>query len=77
LVPEDHRPDERLSLQTRQVSGEFVWHDHKDTDEVFIVLDGEMTIHFQDGDVPVRRGEMFVIPKGLDKTSQGVNAAPC
>jgi mannose-6-phosphate isomerase-like protein (cupin superfamily) len=50
--------------------GEFVWHDHKDTDEAFIVLDGEMTIHFQDGDVLVRDGEMFVIPKGVEhKTS--------
>ena len=50
--------------------GEFVWHDHKDTDEVFIVLDGEMTIHFRDGNVSVKKGEMFVIPKGVEhKTS--------
>jgi mannose-6-phosphate isomerase-like protein (cupin superfamily) len=50
--------------------GEFVWHDHKDTDEVFIVLDGEMTIHFRDGNVSVKKGEMFVIPKGTEhKTS--------
>ena len=50
--------------------GEFVWHDHKHTDEVFIVLDGEMTIHFRDGDVPVKKGELFVIPKGVEhKTS--------
>jgi mannose-6-phosphate isomerase-like protein (cupin superfamily) len=46
--------------------GEFVWHDHKDTDEVFIVLDGEMTIHFRDGDASVKKGEMFVIPKGVE-----------
>jgi len=46
--------------------GEFVWHDHKDTDEVFIVLDGEMSIHFRDGDVSVKKGEMFVIPKGVE-----------
>jgi len=46
--------------------GEFVWHDHKDTDEVFIVLDGEMTIHFRDGDVSVKKGEMFVIQKGVE-----------
>jgi mannose-6-phosphate isomerase-like protein (cupin superfamily) len=46
--------------------GEFVWHDHKDTDEVFIVLDGEMVIHFRDGDVPVKKGEMLVIPKGVE-----------
>ena len=50
--------------------GEFVWHDHKDTDEVFIVLDGEMSIHFRDGDVFVKKGEMFVIPTGVEhKTS--------
>lgn len=50
--------------------GEFVWHDHADTDEVFIVLDGSMTIHFRDGDVAVGAGEMFVIPRGEEhKTS--------
>jgi mannose-6-phosphate isomerase-like protein (cupin superfamily) len=55
--------------------GEFVWHDHADTDEVFLVLDGAMTIHFRDGDVAVRAGEMFVIPKGeAHKTSA---AAEC
>jgi mannose-6-phosphate isomerase-like protein (cupin superfamily) len=46
--------------------GEFVWHDHADTDEVFIVLDGEMTVHFRDGRVRVRAGEMFVIPRGME-----------
>jgi mannose-6-phosphate isomerase-like protein (cupin superfamily) len=50
--------------------GEFVWHSHLDTDEVFIVLDGVMTIHFRDEDVSVAAGEMFVIPKGVEhKTS--------
>ena len=45
--------------------GEFVWHDHADTDEVFIVLDGEMSIRFKDGDVMLKKGEMFVVPKGV------------
>jgi mannose-6-phosphate isomerase-like protein (cupin superfamily) len=50
--------------------GEFVWHNHKDTDEAFIVLDGEMIVHFRDEDVPVRQGEMIVIPRGVPhKTS--------
>ena len=50
--------------------GEFVWHTHSDTDEVFIVLDGSMTIHFRHGDVMVGTGEMFAIPKGVEhKTS--------
>lgn len=44
--------------------GEFVWHEHKHTDEVFLVLEGEMEIAFHDGAVVVRAGEMFVIPKG-------------
>jgi mannose-6-phosphate isomerase-like protein (cupin superfamily) len=46
--------------------GEFVWDDHKDTDEVFIVLDGAMAIHFRDGSVSLKAGEMFVIPKGVE-----------
>jgi mannose-6-phosphate isomerase-like protein (cupin superfamily) len=49
-----------------KIQGEFVWHSHADTDEVFIVLDGEMTIHFRDGEVRLRAGEMFVVPKGQE-----------
>jgi mannose-6-phosphate isomerase-like protein (cupin superfamily) len=44
--------------------GEFVWHDHQDTDETFIVLEGSMVIDFQDGHVELKKGEMFVVPKG-------------
>ncbi|MFZ3044941.1 MAG: cupin domain-containing protein, partial [Desulfatirhabdiaceae bacterium] len=46
--------------------GEFVWHSHDDTDEVFIVLDGEMSIAFRDGSVELKTGEMFVVPKGFE-----------
>jgi len=46
--------------------GEFVWHSHIDTDEVFIVLDGEMSIQFRDGSVDLKSGEMFVVPKGAE-----------
>lgn len=46
--------------------GEFVWHSHADTDEVFIVLDGEMSIAFRDGSVDLKSGEMFVVPKGAE-----------
>jgi mannose-6-phosphate isomerase-like protein (cupin superfamily) len=49
-----------------KLQGEFVWHSHPDTDEVFIVVDGEMTLHFRDGDVGLRAGEMFVVPKGVE-----------
>ena len=46
--------------------GEFIWHSHYDTDEVFIVLDGEMTIEFRDGKVELKTGELFVVPKKVD-----------
>jgi mannose-6-phosphate isomerase-like protein (cupin superfamily) len=45
--------------------GDFVWHSHTDTDEVFIVLEGEMEIAFRDGAV-VGAGEMYVVPKGRE-----------
>ena len=46
--------------------GDFVWHSHDDTDEVFIALDGEMSIEFRDGIVDLKAGEMFVVPKGVE-----------
>lgn len=49
-----------------RLQGDFVWHDHKDTDEAFIVLDGELRIDFRDGAVVLGAGEMFVVPKGVE-----------
>ena len=46
--------------------GDFVWHSHENTDEVFIVLEGEMAIEFRDGKVDLKSGEMFVVPKGIE-----------
>ena len=46
--------------------GDFVWHRHDDTDEVFIELEGEMSIEFREGKVNLKAGEMFVVPKGLE-----------
>ena len=44
--------------------GDFVWHRHEETDEVFIVLEGEMSIEFRSGRVDLKKGEMFVVPQG-------------
>jgi mannose-6-phosphate isomerase-like protein (cupin superfamily) len=49
-----------------RLQGEFVWHNHAETDEVFIVLDGAMTIQFRDGRVDLKSGEMFVVPRGVE-----------
>ncbi|MCK5125591.1 MAG: cupin domain-containing protein [candidate division Zixibacteria bacterium] len=46
--------------------GDFIWHKHADTDEVFIVLEGAMRIDFRDSSVDLREGEMFVVPKGIE-----------
>lgn len=49
-----------------KIKGDFVWHDHKDTDEIFMVLSGEMEIEFRDGKVKISEGEMHVVPKCLE-----------
>lgn len=49
-----------------RAEGDFVWHSHPDTDETFIVMEGELAIDFRDGRVTLRAGEMFVVPKGVE-----------
>ena len=49
-----------------KVQGEFVWHDHPETDEVFVVLKGQLEIQFRDGNVSLNEGEMYIVPKGVE-----------
>jgi mannose-6-phosphate isomerase-like protein (cupin superfamily) len=49
-----------------KLQGDFIWHKHDDTDEAFLVIDGELRIHFRDGAAHVRAGEMYVVPKGVE-----------
>jgi mannose-6-phosphate isomerase-like protein (cupin superfamily) len=49
-----------------KLEGDFVWHDHQDTDETFIVLDGTLRIDLRDGAVHIAKGEMYVVPKGVE-----------
>ncbi|HZW44518.1 MAG TPA: cupin domain-containing protein [Dermatophilaceae bacterium] len=53
------------AIKVVQVQGEFVWHTHDDTDELFLVLDGELTIQLRDGNVALRQGQLFVVPRGV------------
>jgi mannose-6-phosphate isomerase-like protein (cupin superfamily) len=53
-------------FKVARLSGDFIWHDHKNTDEAFIVLEGVLRIDFRDGAVKVSAGEMFVVPKGVE-----------
>jgi len=56
-----------------KLQGDFIWHDHKDTDETFIVIEGDLRIDFRDGTVHVRAGEMFVVPKGVEHKPYAAN----
>ncbi len=56
-----------------KIKGEFIWHDQKDTDEVFMVLSGEMEIEFRDGKVKITEGEMYVVPKGIEHKPNSKN----
>lgn len=49
-----------------KVKGEFNWHSHPDTDDFFLVLKGRVTIRLRDGDIHLRAGELYVVPKGVE-----------
>ncbi len=49
-----------------KIKDDFEWHSHDDTDEVFIVLKGDMNINFRDQVIKLSEGEMLVVPKGVE-----------
>lgn len=53
-------------IKLARLNGEFVWHSHPHTDELFYVLDGELTICLRDGEVPLKAGDLYVVPKGVE-----------
>ena len=53
-----------------KLQGDFIWHDHKNTDETFIVLEGDLRIDFRDGAVHLSAGEMFVVADRISATDR-------
>jgi mannose-6-phosphate isomerase-like protein (cupin superfamily) len=53
-------------IKLAKVKGEFVWHDHKDEDELFFVVKGKLKIEFRDKTVELNEGEMLIVPKGVE-----------
>lgn len=53
-------------IMVTKLKGEFVWHSHDDTDDLFLVLVGTLTIEMRDRNVTLEPGEMFVVPKGVE-----------
>ncbi|WP_232831547.1 cupin domain-containing protein [Pseudogemmobacter bohemicus] len=48
-----------------KIKGAFTWHSHPDTDDFFLVLDGQVTIQLRDGNVTLNPGELYIVPKGV------------
>lgn len=53
-------------IRVAKLKGEFVWHKHDDTDDLFLVLSGRITIQLRDGNVSLGPGEMYVVPQGVE-----------
>lgn len=53
-------------VKLAKLQGEFVWHHHEHEDELFLVLDGELTLEFRDRTVTLREGECLVVPRGVE-----------
>ncbi|MET2985561.1 cupin domain-containing protein [Aureibaculum conchae] len=53
-------------VKLAKLKGEFVWHNHKDEDELFFIIQGTLKIEFRDKIVTLNEGEMLIIPKGTD-----------
>jgi mannose-6-phosphate isomerase-like protein (cupin superfamily) len=53
-------------VQVAKTRGEFVWHSHPDTDDLFLVVSGRLTIQLRDRDIELGPGELFVVPRGVE-----------
>ncbi|MEU9517014.1 cupin domain-containing protein [Streptomyces sp. NPDC048224] len=53
-------------VKVAKLKGEFVWHTHEDTDELFLVISGRLRIQLRDTDVVLEPGELFVVPRGVE-----------
>ena len=55
-----------LHIKVAKIQGEFVWHSHDDTDELFMVHKGRLTIRYRDGEATLGPGDIHVVPKGVE-----------
>ena len=53
-------------VKLAKVKGEFVWHNHQNQDEMFLVLSGQLTIKMRGGDVQLKEGDVYIVPRGVD-----------
>ncbi len=53
-------------VKLAKFKGEFVWHHHQNEDELFLVIQGTLTIQLKDGDVTLHEGEFYIVPAGVE-----------
>jgi mannose-6-phosphate isomerase-like protein (cupin superfamily) len=53
-------------VKLAKIKGEFIWHHHEHEDELFLMLDGRMTMHLRDGAVELEKGDCLVVPRGVE-----------
>ncbi len=53
-------------VKLAKVKGEFIWHQHENEDELFMVIKGHLTIKFHDRDVTLKEGEFLIVPRGVE-----------
>ena len=53
-------------FKVARLQGDFIWHAHAETDEAFLVLDGQFRLDFRDGSVTLGSGELYVVPRGVE-----------
>ena len=58
-----------------KAKGEFVWHSHRDTDDLFLVVEGRLTIQLRDADIELGPGELFVVPRGVEHCPRSEDGA--
>jgi len=56
----------RQYVKLAKLKGEFVWHKHDHEDELFLVIKGQLVIELRDESITLSKGEMVIIPKGIE-----------
>ena len=64
-----------VQIKVARIHGDFVWHDHEDTDELFLVIQGSMRVEYRDRAVTLNEGEMHIVPKALSTGPQPMRNA--
>ena len=53
-------------FKVAKIKGEFIWHNHKNTDEAFIIIEGSMKIALNDRIINLSEGDLYIVPKGVE-----------